>query len=99
MEFTTKGVATVKGSKKVAFTATFLGLAPPNKCTFEAAKIVSTFPVGEPGKPVPVTFTTKEQKFKLNKKAPGTAPICPPTGLLSGNWTVTDPNGVVSEEL
>jgi hypothetical protein len=51
MEFTTKGVSTVKGTKKVGFTSTFLGLAPPNKCTFEASKIVSSFPVGPPANP------------------------------------------------
>jgi hypothetical protein len=100
MEFTTKGVATVKGTKKVAFTSTFLALeGPKNKCTFEAAKIVSTFPVGKAGSPVPVEFTTTNQVFKLNKKAPDTAAICPTEGKLSGNWAVTDANGVVSDEL
>jgi len=100
MEFTTKGVATVKGTKKVGFTSTFLALeGPNNKCTFEASKIVSTFPVGAAGSPVPVVFTTTNQVFKLNKKAPGTAPICPPEGKLSGNWTVTDANGVITDEL
>ena len=99
MEFSTKGLATVKGTKKVGFTSTFLALSPPNKCTFEASKIVSTFPVGAAGSPVPVVFTTTNQLFKLNKKAPGTASICPPTGQLSGTWNVTDANGVVTDEL
>jgi hypothetical protein len=99
IEFSTKGLATVKGTKKVGFTSTFLALAPPNKCTFEAAKIVSTFPVGAAGSPVPVVFTTTNQVFKLNKKAAGTAAICPPEGKLSGSWTVTDANGVITDEL
>jgi hypothetical protein len=98
-EFSDKGAQTEKGTKKVTFTSTFLGLAPPNKCTFEAAKISSTFPVGKEGKPVPLVFQTTNQLFKLNTKAAGTAPICPPTGKLSGTWNVTDANGVVTNEL
>jgi hypothetical protein len=97
--FTNKGVETEKGTKKVTFTSTFLGLAPPNKCTFEAAKLLSKFAIGKEGKPVPLAFTTTSQVFKLNKKAPGTAAICPPEGKLGGEWTVTDPNGAVSVEL
>jgi len=97
--FTNKGLETEKGTKKVTFTSTFLGLAPPNKCTFEAAKLTSTFTVGKEKAPVPLKFTTPSQLFKLNKKAAGTAPICPPSGTLSGEWTVTDVNGVVSTEL
>jgi|ERR1035438_5563065 hypothetical protein len=100
VEFSDKGTATVKGTKKVAFTSTFLALeGPKNKCTFEAAKIVSTFAVGKAGSPVPVEFTTTNQIFKLNKKAPDTAAICPPEGKLSGNWAVTDSNGQISDEL
>src|SRR5450631_3478578 len=64
-----KGAETEKGTKKVTFTSTFLGLAPPNKCTFEAAKISSTFAIGKEGSPVPLAFTTTNQIFKLNKKA------------------------------
>ncbi len=100
-EYKAKGAAgtvTVKGTKKVAFTSTFLGLAPPNKCTFEASKIVSTFAAGAKGSPIPLEFTTTNQLFKLNKKAPGTAAICPPEGKLSGSWTSTDSNGTVSVE-
>jgi hypothetical protein len=98
-EFTSKGAETEKGTKKVTFTTTFLGLAPPNKCTFEDAKIASTFPVGKEKFPVPLVFTTKGQKFKLNKKVAGTAAICPTEGTLGGEWTVTDSNGAVSVEL
>jgi len=87
------------GTKKVEFTSTFLGLAPPNKCNFTAAKILSTFNPGPVGSPAPLEFTTTNQIFKLNKKAPGTAPICPPEGKLSGTWTSTDSNGAVSAEL
>ena len=87
------------GTKKVEFTSTFLGLAPPNKCTFTAGKILSKFPAGPAGSPVPLVFTTTNQIFKLNKKAPGTAAICPPEGKLSGEWTATDANGAISVEL
>jgi hypothetical protein len=97
--FSNKGAEIEKGTKKVTFTSTFLGLAPPNKCTFEAAKLLSAFPVGKEGKPVPLVFTTKNQPFKLNKKAAGTSAICPSTGSLSGEWTVTDAKGTVSVEL
>ena len=93
------GAETEKGTKKVTFTSTFLALAPPNKCTFEASKISSTFPIGKEGSPIPLEFTTTNQTFKLNKKIAGTAPICPTTGLLSGNWAVSDANGVVTVEL
>lgn len=99
-EFTDKGVEEEKGSKDVTFTSEFLALSPPdNKCQFTAAKIESTFPVGKEGHPVNVEFTTKNQKFKLNSKAAGTAPICPKEGLLSGNWNVTDAAGQVTDEL
>jgi len=97
--FSNKGLETEKGTKKVTFTSTFLALAPPNKCTFEASKLLSKFAIGKEGAPVPLAFTTASQLFKLNKKAAGTATICPTTGTLSGEWTVTDANGVVSVEL
>ncbi len=97
--FSNKGIETQKGTKKVTFTSTFLGLAPPNKCTFEAAKLLSKFAIGKEGSPVPLAFTTTSQLFKLNKKAAGTAPICPSSGTLSGEWTVTDTNGAVTVEL
>jgi len=99
-EFTSKGAETEKGTKKVTFTSTFLALeGPNNKCTFEAAKIASTFTVGKEKAGVPLVFHTKNQLFKLNKKAAGTAPICPTEGKLTGDWTVTDANGAVSVEL
>jgi len=89
-EATTKGTNVTKGTKKITFTSEFLALeGPNNKCTFEDAKITSTFKPGAHGSPTPLEFTTTNAKFKLNSKAPGTAPICPKEGLLSGNWTVT----------
>jgi hypothetical protein len=98
--FSDKGAEEEKGNKKVTFTSTFLALeGPKNKCTFEASKIKSTFPVGKEGHPVNLEFTTTNQTFKLNSKAPDTAAICPKSGLLSGNWNVTDTNGQVTNEL
>ncbi len=47
---------------------------------------------------MPLVFTTTNQLFKLNKKAAGTAAICPPEGKLSGEWNVTDANGAVPVE-
>lgn len=98
-ELSTKGTNTTKGTKKVTFTSEFLALAPPNKCTFEDAKIISTFSPGAKGSPKAVVFTTAGAKFKLNSKIAGTAPICPKEGTLGGTWTVEDANGVVSSEL
>jgi hypothetical protein len=98
--FSDKGAQEEKGTKKVTFTSTFLALeGPKNKCTFEAAKLKSTFPVGKAGHPVNLEFVTANQVFKLNKKAPDTAAICPTEGKLSGNWNVTDANGQVTNEL
>ena len=101
-ELTTKNTNVTKGTKKVTFTSEFLALAPPNKCTFEDAKITSTFKAGAHGSPTPLEFTTTGAKFKLNKKVPGTASICPPTGVLGGTWVVTLTNPektVVTSEL
>ena len=87
------------GTKKIEFMTTFLGLSPPNKCLFFASKLLSTFAPGAAGKPLPLEFTTPNQVFKLNKKAPGTSAICPPEGKLSGAWSSTDANGAVSAEV
>jgi len=87
------------GTKKIEFTSTFLGLAKPNKCTFFASKLTNTFAPGAIGTKVPLELTTSAQLFKLNKKGPETAAICPATGTLNGNWTVKDANGVVSVEI
>ena len=88
------------GTKKIEFVTTFLAIeGPKNKCTFAGGKILSKFPAGPAGKPVPLLFTTTNQIFKLNKKAPNTAAICPPEGKLSGEWTATDANGAISVEL
>ncbi len=81
VEFTNKGTATVKG-KKVAFTSVFPGGGPGAECTYEAAKVNSTFTVGGP-----LTLTTTEQLFKKNKKLSNS--LCPETGKLSGTFSVT----------
>ena len=67
--FTSKGGNEVKG-KKVSFTSTFPG-AGGAKCTFEAAKVKSSFTIGGP-----VQLLTSKQKFKTSKKVdqPGSAP-------------------------
>ncbi len=98
IEFTTKGVTTVKKGKtgKIAFTSTFPA-AGGAKCTFEAAKIVSTFNPGKAGEPLPVETTTKEQIFKLNKKTSNAA--CPITGRLSGHFSETVGGETVLTEL
>jgi len=86
----TKGVDEVKG-KKVSFTSTF-----PNegglKCTFEAAKVKSSFTIGGP-----VVIHTVKQKFKANKKISGAQ--CPKEGTLTGDWTVTSGGEAVESEL
>jgi len=98
-ELTTKNTNVTKGTKKITFTSEFLGLAPPNKCTFEDAKITSTFKAGAHGSPIPVEFTTAGAVFKLNPKIAGTAAICPKEGTLGGTWVLTDANGPVESEL
>jgi hypothetical protein len=85
-----KGIDEVKG-KKVSFTATF-----PNegglKCTFEAAKVKSTFTIGGP-----VVLHTVKQKFKANKKTSGTG--CPKEGTLTGTFQGTSGGETVEAEL
>jgi hypothetical protein len=89
-EITTKGTATLKGSKKIVTTYTFLALeGPNNKCTFEAAKLKGTFAPGSPGKPAPVELTITKQKFKHNKKAPNQTALCPSEGVYSGTFPTT----------
>ncbi len=94
------GAAETKGTKKVAFTSTYAypPLGENNKCEFEASSIKSKFAAGTPGHPVPVELETENGKFKLNKKLPHTASICPKEGLLNGDWTEADANGTVEEE-
>jgi hypothetical protein len=87
IEFTTKGLGKVKGSKKVTFTSTFLAIEPPNKCTFEASTIKDSFNISETKEPV--TITTTKQKFKHNKKAPEQTTLCPAEGVLSGTFSVS----------
>ncbi len=88
-DLTTKGVDEVKG-KKVSFISTF-----PNegiKCTFEAAKVKSSFTIGGP-----VVIHTVKQKFKANKKTSGAG--CPKEGTLSGTFQGTSGGETVESEL
>ena len=89
VEFSNKGVATVKG-KKVSFTSTFVA-AGGAKCTYESAKVLSSFSTAGG----PVTLTTTEQLFKVNKKTSNEA--CPPTGKLNGHFTLTSGGETVED--
>jgi hypothetical protein len=80
-EFTEKKQWTIKGTKKVAFTVTFLALEGVS-CTYEASKVKSTFNAGAAGHPEPVTVNTSDQVFKAAKKSNA---ACPKTGELSGS--------------
>jgi hypothetical protein len=87
IEFNTKGFVTVKKGKtgKVAFGSTFPAAPGEPKCTYETAKVISTFKPGKTGEPTEVESTTTEQIFKLNKKISNEA--CPTTGKLNGHFT------------
>jgi hypothetical protein len=80
-EFTEKKEWTVKGTKKVAFTVSFLAVEGLS-CTYEASKVKSTFNAGPQGNPEPVTISTSKQVFKAAKKSNA---ACPKSGELSGN--------------
>jgi hypothetical protein len=95
-EFTTKGVNTVKGTKKVAFRSIFPE-ASNVECIFESSKVTSSFTVGAHGKPVPAEITTTNQVFKLSKK--GSNAACPKEGKLSGTFAITSNGEVVETEL
>lgn len=89
-EFSKKGAGKVKGSKKIAFTETFLALEPPNnKCTFEASTVKFSFPISVTPQPLIPTIT--KQKFKHNKKAPNQTPLCPSEGTMSGSVIIDVP--------
>ncbi len=92
IEFTTKGTATVKGSKKVQFTSTFPA-AGGAKCEFEASKVVSSF--NATAGSGPITLTTTSQLFKINKKTSN--PACPKTGTLSGHFTLTSSGEAIED--
>ncbi len=79
--FTEKKQWTIKGTKKVAFTVSFLALEGVS-CTYEAAKVNSTFNAGAAGHPEPLTVSTSKQVFKAAKKSNA---ACPKTGELSGS--------------
>jgi hypothetical protein len=96
-EFTNKKTLTIKGTKKVAFSVTYIGAAGEPKCTYEAGKVSSTFTAGAAGHPEPVTITTSDQKFKLNKKA--SAKTCATEGQLSASTKATAGGETVEAEL
>ena len=85
-----KGVDEVKG-KKVSFTSTFPN-AGGAKCTFETAKVKSSFTIGGP-----VVIHTIKQKFKASKKLSN--PQCPKEGTLTGDFTGTSNGETVESEL
>ncbi len=91
VEFNTKGITKIKGTKKVTFTSTFPD-AGNAKCVFEAAKVESKFNTNGP-----VKITTTKQVFKRAKK--GSAEICPEKGELSGEFNLTSNGEVVEGEL
>ncbi len=78
-ELTTKGTAPIKGTKKVAFAATFPD-AGDVTCIFEATKVEQTFTVGAEEAPQPLSLALSGQKFKLGK---GSGSACPKSGLLT----------------
>jgi hypothetical protein len=91
IEYTTKGTSSLKGSKKVTFTSTFPG-AGGAKCTYEAAKVASTFNTSGV-----ITQTTTNQVFKANKKTSN--PACPKEGKLSGSFKLFSGDEAVEAEL
>lgn len=95
-EFTTKGANTIKGTKKVTFKSTFPE-AGNVECTYESAKLASTFVPGEAGERVPAEITTSNQVFKLSKK--GSNAACPKEGELSGTFTATSGGETLETEL
>jgi hypothetical protein len=91
IEFKTKGITKLKGTKKITFTSTF-PKAGGAKCTFEASKVEAKFNTSGP-----VTITTTKQIFKRNKKL--SAEICPEKGELSGEFNLTSHGETVEAEL
>jgi hypothetical protein len=103
VEFTTKGTGAVKGSPKVVFDSTFLAIEGPNNhCTFEATKVKDTYKLGTEGHPIPVEEKVTKQTFKHAKKAKNQSSLCPPSGVLSGTFTLHAGSGfseIVESEL
>jgi hypothetical protein len=90
IEYTTKGTSSVKG-KKITFESVF-PLAGGAICTYEAAKVASTFNTSGV-----ITQTTTNQVFKVNKKVSNAA--CPKSGKLSGSFKLFSKGEAVSAEL
>jgi len=90
IEYKTKGASSLKGTKKVVFTSTFVD-AGGAKCTYEASKVAST--INTTGV---VTQTTTNQVFKANKKTSNAA--CPKEGKLSGSFKLFSGGEAVEAE-
>jgi hypothetical protein len=95
-EFTNKKALKIKGTKKVAFTVTYIGAEGEPKCTYEAGTVKGTFTAGAAGHPEPVTITTN-QTFKRNKKL--SAKSCASEGQLEATASATSGGETVEAEL
>jgi len=92
VNYQSKGTSEVKkGTKKVTFTSTF-PKAGGAKCTYEAAKVKSTFNTTGV-----ITQTVTNQVFKVNKKTSN--PACPTSGKLSGTFKLFSSGKPVEAEL
>lgn len=94
--FSNKGVATVKGSKKVEILATFAAF-PGVKCVWEASKLIWHFALGGDGAPVPVQLTEQEQLLKSDKKQ--SSSICPLEERVSSRFELSAAGHAVVGEL
>jgi hypothetical protein len=90
-EYTTKGTSTLKGSKKVVFTAVFPE-AGGATCVYEAAKVVSS--INTSGV---ITQAVSNQVFKANKKTSN--PACPKEGKLNGTFKGFSKGEAIEAEL
>jgi hypothetical protein len=88
--FTDKGVAEVKGTKKVIFTSVFPSAGAT--CTFESSKVKASFTIGGPLK-----IKTTNQVFKINKKT--STSVCPKEGKLSGEFSLNSSGETIESEL
>lgn len=81
--FSNKGVATIKGSKKIMLVATFAAF-PGVKCVWQASKLIAHFALGGDGSPVPFELTEQGQRFQYEKKQ--SSSICPHEELVSSRF-------------
>lgn len=89
-EYTTKGAAVLKGTKKIVMTQEF-PYTEETKCVYETAKVSSTFKVGGPMEP------STSQVFSVNTKVSNAG--CPRSGTWEANWTVFSNGELVESEL